>query len=183
MNCESIAMDLTNLHQLPLFRAALLLKEAMVGFERLHSRYGAFAVTAKMIVINKDFKCKVWISENMALNQPKCLTINEESFVKSIVDLIHQRVQANKSNQCFFEGLTHQATFHQVLHFIEKYVKKHKVIVPTSFRHMAKQKKPDQERTSFDNNLTMGRITNGLERVRGTVPYQTSKRQVLDEEK
>lgn len=47
-----------------------LLKESLIGFERLYDRFGPFDVSNKMILVNKNQKCRVWINENITLNFP-----------------------------------------------------------------------------------------------------------------
>ncbi len=47
-----------------------LLKESLIGYERLFDRFGPFDVTSKMVLINKNSKCRVWINENITLNFP-----------------------------------------------------------------------------------------------------------------
>jgi hypothetical protein len=45
-----------------------LLKEALIGFERLYNRFGGFEVFNSMIAINEKGFCRVWLSENIASN-------------------------------------------------------------------------------------------------------------------
>lgn len=59
---ENITTTISNLTQIPLFKVIYLLKESLVGLERLVNKFGFFKVTSDMIVINKDFKCNVWIN-------------------------------------------------------------------------------------------------------------------------
>lgn len=66
---EEITMVLSELGELPLFKAIYLLKESLVGFERLFSKYGSFLPTPAMIGINKDHKCKVWVNQDFTKNE------------------------------------------------------------------------------------------------------------------
>jgi hypothetical protein len=52
-------------------QALYLLKEAIIGFERLYNRFGPFKVTEGMIAINEKGFCRVWINENFSLNTIK----------------------------------------------------------------------------------------------------------------
>jgi hypothetical protein len=59
---ESVPLLLAQLADLPLFRALYLLKETLIGCERLFARFGAFRITARMVGVNQAHKCRVWIS-------------------------------------------------------------------------------------------------------------------------
>lgn len=65
---EHYPLRLTDLNDLPLFKILYLLKEALIGFERLFHLHGAFMPTARMVVLTAANKCKVWINENLASN-------------------------------------------------------------------------------------------------------------------
>ncbi len=65
---ESFPVRLLELKDLPLFKILYLLKESIIGFERLYSKLGAFKISPKMIVLSLNNKCKVWCCENLASN-------------------------------------------------------------------------------------------------------------------
>jgi hypothetical protein len=67
---ENFPSSLHMLPQLQLFQLLYLLKESLIGFERLFDRFGGFDITDKMILINKNNKCKVWINEALMFNFP-----------------------------------------------------------------------------------------------------------------
>ena len=55
---------------MPFHQVLYLIKESLVGFERLFDRFGLFDITSKMILVNKNHKCRVWMNENITLNFP-----------------------------------------------------------------------------------------------------------------
>lgn len=59
---------LEELMEIPLFKAMYLIKEAMIGFERIFSRFGVFRVTGRMIGLDQWHKCRVWLSEDLGSN-------------------------------------------------------------------------------------------------------------------
>lgn len=56
------------LSDVPLFKVLYLMKESIIGLERLFYKFGPFLVTASMIALNSQSKCKIWLSENFASN-------------------------------------------------------------------------------------------------------------------
>ncbi len=38
------------------------MKEAIQGFKILYNKFGSFLVSNRMIALNKNMKCKVWIN-------------------------------------------------------------------------------------------------------------------------
>lgn len=65
---ENFSARLADLKNISLFKMIYLLKEAIIGYERLFHNYGPFIVSAKMIMMNMANKCKVWLSDNFASN-------------------------------------------------------------------------------------------------------------------
>jgi hypothetical protein len=59
---ENFTASLHSLPRMPLFQVFYLMKEALVGFERLFDRFGTFDVSGKMVLINKNMRCRVWIN-------------------------------------------------------------------------------------------------------------------------
>jgi hypothetical protein len=59
---ESYPCNLNSLPKMPLYQNLYLLKESLVGFESLYDRFGSFDVSNKMVLINKNSKCRVWIN-------------------------------------------------------------------------------------------------------------------------
>jgi len=59
---DDMELLLIELRDLPLFKTLYLLKEALIGFERLFDRFGSFMVTPKMVGINRQHQCKVWLN-------------------------------------------------------------------------------------------------------------------------
>lgn len=53
---------LDELKDLPLFKILYLLKEAIIGFERICDKVGPFRLTARMVALNHQGKCKVWLN-------------------------------------------------------------------------------------------------------------------------
>ena len=61
-------MKLDKLYELPFNQTAYLLKEAIIGLERLFNKFGGFEVLPSMIVINEKGQCKVWYNDNSHSN-------------------------------------------------------------------------------------------------------------------
>ena len=53
-------MKLEKIYEIPFNQIIYLMKESIVGFERLFSKFGGFEVTPNMISINEKDQCKVW---------------------------------------------------------------------------------------------------------------------------
>lgn len=45
-----------------------MLKESLIGFERLYNRFGGIEVLNSMIAINEKGFCRVWLNDNFSLN-------------------------------------------------------------------------------------------------------------------
>jgi hypothetical protein len=59
---ENFPSNLQTLPSLTLAQGLYLMKEALIGFERLFDRFGSFDPSSKMVLINKNGKCRVWIN-------------------------------------------------------------------------------------------------------------------------
>jgi hypothetical protein len=59
---ETHPFRLADLKDLPLIKVLYLLKEVLIGYERLFDRFGSFLVNPCMIAINQFGKCKVWVN-------------------------------------------------------------------------------------------------------------------------
>ena len=62
ISLESYPLRLYNIKDLPLFKILYLMKESIIGFERLFDKVGPFVITDKMIAVTQTHKCKVWIN-------------------------------------------------------------------------------------------------------------------------
>jgi hypothetical protein len=62
ISVEDISARLVQLQDLPLFKLMYMLKEAIIGYERLYHKFGSFLITPDMIAINNQNKCKVWLN-------------------------------------------------------------------------------------------------------------------------
>jgi len=60
---EGFPIRSEQLKELPLFKIIYILKESIIGFERLFDKFGPFPVTSRMIAFDQQNKCKVWINE------------------------------------------------------------------------------------------------------------------------
>ena len=63
VSLEEFPLRLNELTELPLFKIIYILKESIIGFERLFDKFGPFPITPRMIVLNSQNKCKVWLNE------------------------------------------------------------------------------------------------------------------------
>ena len=88
---------------MPLYQNLYLLKESLIGFERLFDRFGSFDVSSKMVLINKNSKCRVWINENITLNFPaRKVKLNEQEFMFNIVKIFDEKcIKSVLSNEFF----------------------------------------------------------------------------------
>jgi hypothetical protein len=59
---ESFPLVLSDLRELPLFKILFLLKEAIIGFERLFDRFGSFQVSPRMVALSRQGKCRIWLN-------------------------------------------------------------------------------------------------------------------------
>jgi hypothetical protein len=78
---EKFSATLAELKNISLFKMLYLLKEAVIGFERLFHSYGPFAVSARMIGLNMTNKCKVWLNDNFASNACRFCQLDEKAFL------------------------------------------------------------------------------------------------------
>ena len=85
---EYCPVKLAHLYDVNLSQTLYLLKESMMGFERLYSRYGGFEIKNSMISINEKGMCKVWFNDNLAENSLPKNKANESSMVSRIINLI-----------------------------------------------------------------------------------------------
>lgn len=65
---EDFSVRLADLQNISLFKMLYLLKEALIGFERLFHMHGPFVLTSRMVALNKANKCKVWLADDFASN-------------------------------------------------------------------------------------------------------------------
>ena len=65
---EQFSSRLEDFKELPLFKQLYLLKESLVGFERLSQKFGTFLVSPLMIAVDHAGKCRVWVNEDFASN-------------------------------------------------------------------------------------------------------------------
>lgn len=85
---ENFPASLHSLPRMPLFQAFYLMKEALIGFERLFDRFGTFDVSGKMVLLNKNMRCRVWMNENVTLNFPaRRARITQPQFKNQILKL------------------------------------------------------------------------------------------------
>ena len=71
-------MRLSELKELPLFKILYIIKESIIGFERLIDRMGSFDATPKMIVFSQNHKCKVWFNECLVSNALQKTSLSEK---------------------------------------------------------------------------------------------------------
>ena len=69
-------------------QSLFMMKECMVGFERLFNRFGGFCITAKMVSVNEKGLCRVWLNENFSVNSFCKNEVKERELVRTIITLI-----------------------------------------------------------------------------------------------
>jgi hypothetical protein len=107
---EHYPCNLNSLPRMPLYQLLYLLKEALVGFERLFDRFGGFDVSNKMVLISKNSKCRVWINENITLNFPSRRNkASEQDFLLNIFRVFEDKcIKSVLSSQFFGEIRNHR---------------------------------------------------------------------------
>jgi len=94
-----------------------ILKESIIGFERLFNRFGPFEVRENMIAINEKGFCRVWLNENFADNNPalekgilytaetdKLNEVNTEGeMINNILKVVEDKCEEGKFPQKFSE--------------------------------------------------------------------------------
>ena len=65
---EELSITLAEINDVPLFKMMYLIKETLIGLERLFSKFGAFLFTEAMVFVDQSGKCKVWINERVEAN-------------------------------------------------------------------------------------------------------------------
>lgn len=99
---EKFPLRLSQLTDLPLFKTLYLLKESIIGFERLFAKFGAFPVTPRMVGLNQQNKCKVWLNESLANNSHITMPIEESAFLRQVVRAIEPSSNKLKNTSHFF---------------------------------------------------------------------------------
>ena len=99
---ENFPLRLGDLTTIPLFKVIYLLKEAVIGFERLYNKFGPFAISNKMVALNQQNKCKIWLNENFASNQYNPLQVTEKEFIAMVCNLFVSVCNKLKKTQAFF---------------------------------------------------------------------------------
>jgi hypothetical protein len=87
---EHCPLKLNKIHDMNINQSLYMLKEAILGFERLCSRFGPFKVTSNMIGVNERGLCKVWLNDNFSLNFPSAPESTEQAMVASIVEILQK---------------------------------------------------------------------------------------------
>ena len=59
---ETFPISIAELRDVSIDNILYLFKETVIGFEKLFSVFGSFLISNKMIVLNKNNRCKVWIN-------------------------------------------------------------------------------------------------------------------------
>jgi hypothetical protein len=93
---------LADLTTIPLFKLLYLLKESVIGFERLYNKFGPFTISNKMIALNQQNKCKIWLNEDFASNQFNSIQVSEKEFISMVCNLFVSVCNKLKKTQAFF---------------------------------------------------------------------------------
>ena len=88
-----------------------MLKECVVGFERLFNRFGGFDITENMIAVNEKGFCKVWVNENFSLNSMQKNNCKEVKMVQKIIGIIESHSCDSKASKKLFGLLQNSNTF------------------------------------------------------------------------
>lgn len=88
---------------MPLLQLAYVLRESMIGFERLYDRLGGFDISARMIKINKSGRCKIWCHENITINDPMhTASMSSDEFKKQILKIIEEKTSKSPLSKELF---------------------------------------------------------------------------------
>ena len=135
---EKFPLRLNELTELPLFKLLYLLKESIIGFERLYDKFGAFPITPRMIALNQQNKCKVWLNESFESNDFANIPVEEHVMVRLIFKIFLESGNKLKNTASFFSEIQQCKTFCQSLSFVDNYVKDNKISIPNSCRVLPK---------------------------------------------
>jgi predicted phage tail protein len=128
---ENYPLSLLDLPKMPLLQLLYLLREALIGFERLFDRLGGFVASARMIKINKTGRCKVWCHEDVSKNDP--LTANAMTsgqFKNQILSIFEEKFLRSVLSQDLFEGLRTSNTMIEGIYFLEKFTQEKTIKIP-----------------------------------------------------
>ena len=128
-----------------LSQAVYLIKECLIGFERLFNRFGGFDISETMISINEKGQCKVWLNENFALNAYIKRDYRESKMINNIINIIESHCIESKSSKRLFAAIPKCSNFLQALKMVDTFAAGEKILVPTKFSFMTfppKETKP-----------------------------------------
>jgi hypothetical protein len=114
---------LGDLKDLPLFKLLYLLKETLIGMERLCDRFGPFAPSPRLVGLTPSGRCKVWLCENFASNLPEPLAADEAGFLQRVCQLFEASGNRLRNTLHFQQELASCRSFCQALAFIEHYAR------------------------------------------------------------
>ena len=123
LTTEKYAIKIEELNAIPLFKVLYLIKESIVGFERLFYKFGPFLVTGRMIALNSQSKCKIWLSEDFTSNVFLPCQMEERHFLQNIYRIFFKVSNKLKDTMNFFKELNQLNSFCQALNFIENYAR------------------------------------------------------------
>ena len=105
-----------DLKKLPIFQAIYVLKESMIGFERLCHRFGFFNISPDMIMFNQSQNCKVWISKEWYSDQIEPSSIKSEiEFILELCDIVEEKAVKSKISLEFFEKIRNCKFFFEAI--------------------------------------------------------------------
>jgi hypothetical protein len=127
---ENFPSNLNTLPKLHLHQILYLMKEALVGFERLFDRFGLFDITNRMILINKNSKCRVWMNENITLNFPsKRGKLAENDVVAKLVKLFEEKCVRTPTAAEFFAKIAGRGSIVEAMHYLENFTKVNRIVL------------------------------------------------------
>lgn len=100
-----------------------ILKESLIGFERLFNRFGGFEIVNSMITINEKGCCRVWMNENFGQNTLNKRDLSETKMVNKIISIIETHTQESRNTKKLFSYILNCTTFLSSLKAIDQFVK------------------------------------------------------------
>jgi hypothetical protein len=151
---ENFPVNLQSLPQLAIPSCLYLFKEALIAYERLFDRFGSFDPSARMVLINKNGKCRVWINENITLNFPSRRNkLTEAQFVGKLSTLFEEKCIRSAASADFFGRTACATRFVEALHILENFVKNNKIVLPNKLNLVGERNSPKKNGDKYEGSL------------------------------
>lgn len=152
---EHFPCSLALLPRLPLFQLLYLLKEALVGFERLYDRFGGFDISDRMVLLSKSGRCRVWFNEDLSANHPASTIAKTQLDLKlQILRMFQNKCIRSSLSLEFFAAAHNGSRLVETIQLVDAFAKANRIVLPSKLTLS-----PDHPRTptKHEQNLEMFR--------------------------